>query len=479
VVGSNPHVSAKVLMSQVHKIEGVKVSQRMAYRARDAVVEEKSGDYQCSCQELRSLLQNFEEGNPTSRVAYEGDAEQRFKRAFLSHPNAPEMQAADQRILGFDGAFMKTPHHQHQMLILVGRNGNSENTVTAVCLCPSEDADNCKWFFSHCEAAGIEIKGVPLFMDRGKGGIAAGNQLGFQLRFCTRHIIGNLKEVFKTQLTVIMESRIWELQRAESKCRFASLLKAIRTTDVNFEKAIREIPAGKWAAYTADDSTKLYGWNTTNFVESENSKVLPARDQNPTSFFYSFMNLFMTEKYSRWVIGRKWKNAGKVVPPYASNLQSKQDSQARFHTVKFSGPSIAFVRDLRGVPPHSRRVGIDKKTCTCSFTRQFGIPCRHMIAAMNALGKCEQLYDFFDRCYLVDAYVEANNVDGGKNVELPLLEDVEADDSVLAPLSTVKRGRHKRKRIRSRGEKKDGSSVKSRICSKCRMPGHNASTGDI
>ncbi|KAE8880258.1 hypothetical protein PF005_g8685 [Phytophthora fragariae] len=56
---SNPHVSAKVFMSQVHNIEGVKVGQRMAYRARDVVVEESSGDYQCSCQDLHSLLQNL------------------------------------------------------------------------------------------------------------------------------------------------------------------------------------------------------------------------------------------------------------------------------------------------------------------------------------------------------------------------------------------------------------------------------------
>ncbi|KAG6961510.1 hypothetical protein JG688_00009041, partial [Phytophthora aleatoria] len=69
---SNPNVSAKALIEQVHRVEGVQVSQRMGYRVRDAIGKEASGGYQRSCQRLKSLLQEFQTANPTDHVAYEG-----------------------------------------------------------------------------------------------------------------------------------------------------------------------------------------------------------------------------------------------------------------------------------------------------------------------------------------------------------------------------------------------------------------------
>ncbi|RLN84990.1 hypothetical protein BBJ28_00003092 [Nothophytophthora sp. Chile5] len=111
------------------------------------------------------------------------DVGQRFQRAFLSNPMAIDMQSMLQRVLGMDGAFMKTPKNGNTMVILMGRNGNNENVVLAVALCPSEDENNFLWFLRNCERAGIVLVDIPLFMDRGKGGIAAGTMMGLHLRF--------------------------------------------------------------------------------------------------------------------------------------------------------------------------------------------------------------------------------------------------------------------------------------------------------
>ncbi|RLN76194.1 hypothetical protein BBJ28_00018507 [Nothophytophthora sp. Chile5] len=195
------------------------------------------------------------------------------------------MQPMLQRVLGMDGAFMKTPKHGNTMVILVGRNGNNENVVLAVALCPSEDENNCLWFLRNCERAGILLVGIPLFMDRGKGGIAAGTTMGLQLRFCTRHIIGNMKSKFKSQFGMELESCVWAIQAAESEDEFTSRLDALAVANTDIAQYVRDIPAGQWALHTAIADMKLYGWRTTNFVESENNQALSARHMNPFDFF--------------------------------------------------------------------------------------------------------------------------------------------------------------------------------------------------
>ncbi|KAE9039193.1 hypothetical protein PR001_g7613, partial [Phytophthora rubi] len=297
LVQGDPTISGKQIARQVKAQNGVDIGNRMSYRVRDSIKSSKMGTYEESCQRLPSLLRLFEEVNPGTHTAVELDGDCRFRRAFLSNPDAARHQNKAQRILGFDGSFMKTLNQKNTMLILVGRDGNNKNIVMAVALVPSEDTANCQWFVLNCLMAGIETIGIPFFMDRGKAGIAAATTFGLQLHFCTRHIAGNMTKKFKALFTPDLQKRLYKIQQSKSAEEFESRLLAFGINNSEMEAYVRNIVPANWALYPYVDTIKLYKWRTTNFVESENGRALPARELFPSEFFSHFMESFMATKY--------------------------------------------------------------------------------------------------------------------------------------------------------------------------------------
>ncbi|KAF4136132.1 hypothetical protein GN958_ATG14690 [Phytophthora infestans] len=169
------------IQDKVKELEGVHVPTRMMYRVREVLMEDTALDYAEGCKRVQSLLVLFKRGNPTSYIDIEYTADNRFRRAFLYHPDVHWLGETSQAVTGLDGAFLKHKGADNIMLILVGRNGNLENIILAVAICPSEDEVNCVWFMRCCAAAGVDTSYLPVFSDRGSGIIAAATSLGINL----------------------------------------------------------------------------------------------------------------------------------------------------------------------------------------------------------------------------------------------------------------------------------------------------------
>ncbi|OWZ22651.1 hypothetical protein PHMEG_0002631 [Phytophthora megakarya] len=61
----------------------------------------------------------------------------------------------------------------------------------------------------------------------------------------------------------------------------------------DMEAYVRGIEPDRWALYPQVDTAKLYGWKTTNSVESENGSAIPARHLNLAGVFMHYMEPFM------------------------------------------------------------------------------------------------------------------------------------------------------------------------------------------
>ncbi|KAF4136133.1 SWIM zinc finger domain-containing protein [Phytophthora infestans] len=242
---------------------------------------------------------------------------------------------------------------------------------------------------------------------------------------------------------------------------------------MDIAKYVSEIEPDRWALHQNVLSKKLYGWRTTNFVESENAKALHARGRNPTLFSQYCMEKWMLTKFKRFDRARKWVEAGKKVTPKAKELMSEQAENARYHDISLSNEDVGFVRDMRGSPPVRRRVNLLERTCTCSFFYQYGIPCSHIYSMLAFIDQPESIFDFFDWCYLVETYMRANDA-ATSNIELVLDDHIQADEEVQPPIASRKRGRPRKKRIASQGEARRSS--KQTKCSQCGELGHNRRT---
>ncbi|KAH9121359.1 hypothetical protein LEN26_010710 [Aphanomyces euteiches] len=199
------------------------------------------------------------------------------------------------------------------MLILVGRTGNNTNIVLAVALCRSEDEDNCRWFLHQAKIAGVQFDGVPIFTDRGVGLLAAfeRSRLGCIVRYCTRHIVGNIMKAFNGCVPIDLKGMVYRIQGADTDDEYKSHLAALSLTHASIANYLDVIPHEKWLMYPSSVSDiKMYGRRTTNFVESANGAAIPARSMFPFHFFKDYMDKFMKQAYDIQKEGESWQQDG-------------------------------------------------------------------------------------------------------------------------------------------------------------------------
>jgi hypothetical protein len=311
--------------------------------------------------------------------------------------------------------------------------------------------------------------------------------------FCTFHIMRNLLAGFK-HFTHTHKSLIWSLQGAKWEALFISNLETIKKEcGDDVEQYLRAIPPDKWALYPSIGNVKLYGWRTTNFVESVNGTTLldGLRRKSPLQFLDGIMQMMMTAAYTRSADATKWMSAGREVTPKAQDLYDREHRLMGEYVVTPSSAHVAYVfkrgmvsllaRRYNGSvsdpvlcfatqdPPFRRRVDLFSNQCTCTFMDQIGVPCRHMIAVLANKGDLDAVFSRFDQCYKVSNFAKAFHA---QSVMLPLLEDL--DEMPMRPaVVRPKRGRKRKKRIRSRGE---GVSTKEYRCKNCKHVGHNRRT---
>lgn len=297
-VSANGALPAKQLIDQTKALSGLECSRRMAYRARDVIVESCNGDYLIGFQRMESLLQLFCEKNSGSTFDVQFDSDNRFQRAFLSHPYAGLHFKYGQQIVGVDGTFMKHGLYDSTMLLLVGRTGNNNNVTIAVGLCNSENGQNCAWFIQHCITSGLSQLSIPVFIDRGTSLISALEGAQFlNIFYCTRHILGNVKSIFRGLVTSDIERLVWALQASESEEEYEARLVALGVTHPTIADYLKSIPVERWVLYCNLSKTKLYGWRTTNFVESQNRAALEIRQQHPFTVFNETMERWMVDRF--------------------------------------------------------------------------------------------------------------------------------------------------------------------------------------
>ncbi|GMF37424.1 unnamed protein product [Phytophthora fragariaefolia] len=356
---------------------------------------------------------------------------------------------------------------------LVGRDGNLENVTIAFALVESEDIACYTWFVQKVTDAGINLSGLPMFCDRDQALYSVANDLQLNLKFCTQHILRNVNSKFSEFKLATHGSLIWKLQAVYTKAEYDSTLGII---EINAGRNVRDYLAAidpeRWCVHKHVGVQRLYGWRTSNFVESVfgTQLVLGLRALPPLAFFKAMCTRIMQRAYQRHCNAIQWQNEQRQITKGAMKLYEKERRQAGFYRVIKSSDDITHVCRTDTTVEVSRRCTESEKHCTCGFIDQYGIPCRHAVATLIHRGRMHDVNNLFDPCYHVDTYANAFK---NAQIVVPLEDELVPDHETIPAPKGNKKGRPPTKRIRSNGEERISSDYK---CSKCNQRGHNKRT---
>ncbi|CEG39276.1 reverse transcriptase [Plasmopara halstedii] len=121
---------------------------------------------------------------------------------------------------------------------------------------------------------GFPLTACPVFSDRNVSLVSVAESLGIFYMFCVRHIIGNTRANKTVRLTVTQEQFVWEENAAVSYVDYDVAIGKLNDVNPAATIYLSAIPASKWTLHPHVTTTPLYGWRTTNFVESEQANSL-------------------------------------------------------------------------------------------------------------------------------------------------------------------------------------------------------------
>lgn len=239
--------------------------------------------------------------------AYVDGHASRFKRSFLFDKAFAD--GARQTIFGIDCAHSKSPHYSGVHMHLVGRGGNLKIMTIALALVPSEDGDNYSWFFGQARRAGLVLTGVPMICDRSQALLSVAETFDLNLKYCTQHILRNVTNKFR-RLTQHRKNPVWRLQESETKAEYEMCLSHIELgLGVVVRRSLEQIDAKKWCVHANIGAISLYGWCTSNFVESVfgTQTIADIRALRSFAFFDRICRRLVDDCYARAtfaVVGR-------------------------------------------------------------------------------------------------------------------------------------------------------------------------------
>ncbi|OWZ11826.1 hypothetical protein PHMEG_00015099 [Phytophthora megakarya] len=311
----------------------------MLYRAKDNVLDTLDIEWSKSFTLIPSLLTLFQNKNPGTFVALDLDQDDQFFRAFVSLGVAIKTTRFCLPLFGFDGTNSMNNKYHGVILTLIGRETETIKRLDLQLLTLKYE-DNIEWFFRNCVAAGLVFDSIPIFSDRGHI-VGASEKLALEgirlnLKFCTIHIIRNVRKKFKLRGKDI-ENAIFDVQGAPTEVKYNF---ALGKLELNFGKATWDYVANilpvnwcVWANMPTSSSVlhdyfvpaPLFEWRSTNFVESDNNVVLSSglRRCTPFGMLHQAMMQMMHAATTRRTLVETWRDADRYLTPKVRALREE------------------------------------------------------------------------------------------------------------------------------------------------------------
>ena len=472
-----------------------------AYRARNTFAKQDESSYVNEFQCLQHWATNFNEvhidGHRNGTAVIHTDYhvvhadETRMVKRFAAATVVFEpsvrlwLKGGQRTITMMDAAHSKHEWWKGMHLGMVSIDGDNKVITLAWGLCLAENSETYTRFLTdlnNFKLDGERIFQVVMnsvdhinFSDRLKGIPIAQHAVfpAMRAKHCFKHIIRNMcasKDV--KGFTVGAQSLAWAAQSAVTEADFRGRVSELQKMSPTAANYLLAIPHNAWALYPDAMLNPLYGHRTSNLVECANSKYLSARQLSPLRALDAVHEIVMKELAAKRSVATSRLSSGYCLTKHAEAEYEKQRAVFATYTATQGSDNVYIVSGHRG---GRNRVDLAAKTCQCTYWTQFGIPCRHAIAAAEADGRLANYSEFikysFHPMYLMDNYCDSME---GTICEVVDLDALIPDGDMHPSLNLKLSGRPRKRRRKSRGE--DAGAIKQTKCSSCGEPGHNSRT---
>ncbi|CAI8605785.1 unnamed protein product [Vicia faba] len=297
--------------------------------------------------------------------------------------------------IGVDGCHLKT-QYGGQLLIVVARDPNDQYYPLAFGVVETKTKESWRWFMQFLmEDIGEERKYV-FISDQQKGLVSGFEEMHQQVeyRVCLRHLYANFKKKFGGGVAIrdllLGAAKATYFQAWEKK------MNQLKQIDKKAWEWLMGVPTKLWCKHSFSFYPKC-DVLMNNLSESFNSTILQARDKPILTMVEWIRNNMMNRIANSVVKLDKWKH--NVMPNPRKRLDKETYLSGEWLPTWSSGDLWQVHHPYNGL---QFVVDIGKKTCTCCFWDLVGIPCRHVVSALQYQNLDPEKY--VDPCYMREAY---------------------------------------------------------------------------
>ncbi|ONH94772.1 hypothetical protein PRUPE_7G029200 [Prunus persica] len=303
------------------------------------------------------LAQTFVEEvktNPTVPVVSMKATMPVFQRMYICLGACKEgFKAQCRPVIGLDGCHLKSPYGG-QLLSAVGLDANNMTWVIAYAQVEIETKDSWIWFLQ------LLVKDIELE-----------NQYGFTF---IRHLSTNFSLVYKEK---ILKDAMWRAAFATTVPEFRRVMEVLRTLDGEAYTLLTERPPRHWSRSHFNTTLKC-PILLNNLCESFNSWIMSARCKPIISMMKEIR-----------------------VKPLAK-LETSKKQATDCIAIMSGGPKFQVDTATGG----QFIVDLDDRTCLCRNWDLSGVPCKHVVSAINHK-RGNGPYTYIDKCYMKETFLKA------------------------------------------------------------------------
>jgi hypothetical protein len=340
-------------------------------------------------------------------------------------------------------------------------DGEKQIVPLAIAVVPTEDEEQWTFFYLNLKVCVPEINSAHFvnMHDREKGMHNAQLRILPFIResICMFHLEQNVKKHFRTNV----EGRIQHAVKATTREGMAIALSYIRDRNELIYDYLMKSDTTTWA--TSAFPVPRYGIYTSNSAESMNSAMEKLRNGSYLNVFVKFVEQLSKQRFARF---SKYRDTATAVTKRFQTEYNSTLQEGRRRELFQSSDSVINVKSRR--PDAYRIVDLEAKTCSCGAFQELGKPCLHAAVAINHVGA--DYLNFIHPSYKTESLTAVYTT---PLIPIPF-HSLISDGFTKPPLVVAKRGRPKKRRIRSL--RADVPEERQMRCSNCQMKGHNVRT---
>ncbi|WOL09196.1 hypothetical protein Cni_G17949 [Canna indica] len=461
----SPQCKPKELVREIYEDFGVNLSYSQVWRGREVAQKELYDSIKESYSQLPWFAERIQETNPGSVALLSAPDDSKFRRFYVSfHASLHGFEHGCRPLLFLDRIPLKATN-QFKLLVAASVDGNDAVFPVAFAVVEDEKYDTWLWFLAHLQYAVTASRTITFVSNRQKGLDGAVSQVfkDSHHSYCLHHLI----EEFKNELrkgpwtSQVKDAMIGDFTRAAQACNmedFNASVESIRNVSAEAAEWVMASKPENWSDAIFRGSR--YDHFSLNIVDSFNNWI-PAKKESTIVHMIDAIRGKLGEviderrdSCNTWV--------GTLTPAMEQKLQ-KEMLKARKLNVLCSSDTVFEVRGNTIFV-----VNIGSCECTCRRWQISGLPCLHAIAVFNRINR--PVYDYCSRYFRIDCYHLTYSA------SIHPIPDVGSIDfysgvSSYPPPAHRPPGRPRRKRFNP-----NRTTTVVRLCSRCKVAGHNKAT---